>query len=233
MTNLYRRLLYYGIGFGIGLVCVFFFFNNRGCSWLPENRVKEMVTERLIYIADSNLNILENLKIKEEELSSFLMNAEVIFSKSEKTSNPQIYHLEGRTDSNDKFVCQIVLHKDALICELVPNQFSAKNTKPTKKGLAKPIHFPPKKNLFYSDSSAHTICQRKALGIEEDSTLRALFRKNGRINISKTDLIKKPKPSYAMVFRTDQGEEVTIFATYFKEKARIYKFAFDNDQCAN
>ena len=233
MTNLYRRLLYYGIGFGIGLVCVFFFFNNRGCSWLPENRVKEMVTERLIYIADSNLNILENLKIKEEELSAFLMNADVIFSKSEKTSNPQIYHLEGPTDSNDKFVCQIVLHKDALTCELVPNQFSAKNTKPTKKGLAKPIHLPPKKNLFYSDSSAHTICQRKALGIEEDSTLRALFLKNGRINISQTDLTKKPKPSYAMVFTTDQGEEVTIFATYFKEKARIYKFTFDNDQCAN
>ena len=233
MTNLYRRLLYYGIGFGIGLVCVFFFFNNRGCSWLPENRVKEMVNERLIYIADSNLNILENLKIKEEELSSFLVNAEVIFSKSEKTRNPQIYHLEGRTDSNDKFVCQIVLHKDALTCELVPNQFSAKNTKPTTNGLAKPIHFPTKKNLFYSDSSAHTICQRKALGIEEDSTLHALFLKNGRINISQTDLTKKPKPSYAMVFTADQGEEVTIFATYFKEKARIYKFTFDNDQCAN
>ncbi len=233
MTNLYRRLLYYGVGFGIGLVCVFFFFNNRGCSWLPENRVKEMVTNRLVYIADSNLTILENLKIKEDELSAFLLNADVLFSKSEKTRNPQIYHLEGPTDSNDKFVCQIVLHKDALICELVPNQFSAKNTKPTTKGLAKPIHFPPKENLFYSDSSAHTICQRKALGIEEDSTLRALFHKNGRINISKTDLTKKPKPSYAMVFRTDQGKEVTIFATYFKEKARIYKFAFDDDQCAN
>lgn len=233
MANSYRRLLYYGVGFGIGLVCVFFFFNNRGCSWLPENRVKEMVTNRLVYIADSNLTILENLKIKEDELSAFLLNADVLFSKSEKTRNPQIYHLEGPTDSNDKFVCQIVLHKDALICELVPNQFSAKNTKPTIKGLAKPIHFPPKENLFYSDSSAHTICQRKALGIEEDSTLRALFLKNGRINISKTDLTKKPKPSYAMVFRTDQGKEVTIFATYFKEKARIYKFAFDDDQCAN
>lgn len=233
MTNLYRRLLYYGVGFGIGLVCVFFFFNNRGCSWLPENRVKEMVTNRLVYIADSNLTILENLKIKEDELSAFLLNADVLFSKSEKTRNPQIYHLEGPTDSNDKFVCQIVLHKDALICELVPNQFSAKNTKPTTNGLAKPIHFPPKENLFYSDSSAHTICQRKALGIEEDSTLRALFLKNGRINISKTDLTKKPKPSYAMVFRTDQGKEVSIFATYFKEKARIYKFAFDDDQCAN
>ncbi len=231
MTNLYRRLLYYGVGFGIGLICVFFFFNNRGCSWLPENRIKEMVRERLVYISDSNLHILENLKIKEEELSSFLSNADVLFSKSEKSTNPQIYHIEGPTDSKDNFVCQIVIHKDALTCELVPNQFSAKNTKPTTEGLAKPIHFPSKKNLFYSDSTAHTICQRKALGIEEDSTLSALFLKNGRINISKTNLANKPKPTYAMVFRTEQDQEVTIFATYFKEKARIYKFEFDEDNC--
>ena len=84
MSNLYRRLLYFGVGFGIGLVCVFFFFNNRGCSWLPENRVKEMVTNRLVYVADSNLKILENLKIKEDELSTFLLNADVLFSKSQK-----------------------------------------------------------------------------------------------------------------------------------------------------
>jgi hypothetical protein len=87
-----------------------------------------MVTERLVYVSDSNLQILENLKIKEEELSSFLINADVLFSKSEKSTNPQIYHIEGPTDSKDNFVCQIVLHKDALTCELVPNQFSEKKT---------------------------------------------------------------------------------------------------------
>ena len=232
MTNLYRRILYYGVGFCIGLICVFFFFDNRGCSWLPENRVKEMFSERLVYISESNLKTIANLGIKEKDLSSFLLNAEVLFSKSEKTSNPQIYHIEGPIESQDNFVCQIILHRDALTCELVPNQFSAKNTKPTTKGFGKPIHFPSKKNLFYSDSSAHTICQRKALAIQEDSTLRALFLKNGRIDISKTDLKKTPKPSYAMVFRTDQGDEVTFFSTYFKKKVRIYKFEFDKDQCA-
>tara|TARA_B100001059_G_C17779241_1_gene553123 strand:+ start:214 stop:792 length:579 start_codon:yes stop_codon:yes gene_type:complete len=191
-----------------------------------------MFSERLVYISENNLSTLENLNIKEKELSSFIMNAEVLFSKSEKTSNPQIYHIEGPIESKDNFVCQIILHRDALTCELVPNQFSAKNTKPTTKGFGKPVHFPSKKNLFYSDSSAHTICQRKALAIQEDSTLRALFLKNGRIDISKTDLKKQPKPSYAMVFRTDQGDEVTFFATYFKEKVRIYKFEYDKDQCA-
>ena len=231
MTNLFRRFFYYGVGFGIGLIFVFFFFENRGCSWLPENRVREMVTDRIVYVSDSNLKILKNLKIKEEELSRYINTADVLFKKSEKASNPQIYHIEGPTDSKDNFVSQIIIHKNALTCELVPNQFSAKNMKPTTKGLGKPIHFPSKKNLFYSDSSAHTICQRKALGIQEDSLLLALFLKNGRINISETDLAKKPKPTYVMTFRTEQGKEVTFFATYFKEKARIYKFAFENDKC--
>lgn len=148
MTNLYRRLLYYCVGFGIGLICVFFFFNNRGCSWLPENRIKEMVTERLVYVSDSNLQILENLKIKEEELSSFLINADVLFSKSEKSTNPQIYHIEGPTDSKDNFVCQIVLHKDALTCELVPNQFSAKKHKTDHKRTRQTHSFPLKRKSF-------------------------------------------------------------------------------------
>jgi hypothetical protein len=98
------------------------------------------------------------------------------------------------------------------LCQI---NFRQKNTKPTIKGLAKPIHFPSKENLFYSDSSAYTICQRKALGIEEDSTLSALFLKNGRINISKTNLANKPKPSYAMVFRTEKDQEVTFFCHLF------------------
>jgi hypothetical protein len=34
-----------------------------------------------------------------------------------------------------------------------------------------------------------------------------------------------------MVFRTEKDQEVTFFATYFKEKARIYKFEFDEDKC--
>lgn len=231
MTNFYRRLMYYGLGFGIGLVGVFFFFNNRGCSWLPSNRVKEMISERIIYVSDTNLSVLKNLNIAESEIAQYVQNAEIHFSKSEKSSNPQIYHIEGSTINKDVFVAQIVLYRDGLTSELIPNQFSAQNVKPTTKGYGKPVCFPVKKNLFYSDSSAHTNCQRKTLGIMEDSTLSAYFRKNGRINISKTLFKNKPNAEYAMVIKNEIGQEIEMFATYFKEKARIFKFTFDGDPC--
>ena len=114
MTNLYRRLLYYGIGFGIGLVCVFFFFNNRGCSWLPENRVKEMVTERLIYIADSNLNILENNACEAVKNNIFATenicnlsskySCELIFVSTDKAADPE--SILGYTKKVAEKICE-------------------------------------------------------------------------------------------------------------------------------
>jgi len=231
MTNFYRRLMYYGLGFGIGLVGVFFFFNNRGCSWLPSNRVKEMISERIIYVSDTNLSILKNLNIAESEIAQYIQNAEIHFSKSEKSSNPKIYHIEGPTLKKDVFVAQIIMFKDGLTSELIPNQFSAHNVKQTRKGYGKPVSFPVKKNLFYSDSSAHTNCQRKMLGIMEDSTINIYFRKNGRINISKSQYNKKPNAEYAMVIKNEMGQEIEMFATYFKDKVRVFKFAFEGDSC--
>jgi hypothetical protein len=59
MESLWRRLKYYGIGFGIGLVFVIFFFQNRGCSWLPSNRVKNSILDRLVVASDETLEILK------------------------------------------------------------------------------------------------------------------------------------------------------------------------------
>jgi hypothetical protein len=65
----------------------------------------------------------------------------------------------------------------------------------------------------------------------EDSTLSNLFHKNGRIDITKSKFKNEPKSEYAMVFNNDLGTEIEMFATYFKEKVRIFKFTFDGDEC--
>ena len=52
MKSWIKRLKFYGIGFGIGLFFVAFFFQNRGCSWLPSNRVKNAILDRLIVVSD-------------------------------------------------------------------------------------------------------------------------------------------------------------------------------------
>lgn len=231
MNSFTRRLLYYGIGFGIGLLFVVFFFSNRGCSWLPENRIKESVSQRIIFISERNLPILKNLGIKENEIEAYIKNAEIFFSKSIKNANPKIYHFEGPTRTNENFVCQIVLYDDSFLCELVPNQYSSKNVAPSKKGLGKPVRFPGEGNFFYSDSSRHTICKRKALGIIEDSTLMSYFRTSGRIDLLNSNLSSKPKPEHRLIFKDKTGNEIGFKATFYKEKAKVFFFEYDGEDC--
>ena len=51
------------------------------------------------------------------------------------------------------------------------------------------------------------------------------------IDITKSNFKNKPKSEYVMVFKNDLGTEIEFFATYFKEKVRIFKFIFDGDKC--
>ena len=84
MENFFRRLKYYGIGFGIGLLFVIFFFKNKGCAWTPENRVKTAVFERLLVINDENKSELEKLNLSKKELIQILKNSDINFQKSKK-----------------------------------------------------------------------------------------------------------------------------------------------------
>ena len=71
MKTFLKRLKYYGLGFGIGTVFLFFFFENRGCSWMPSNRVKSNVIERLLVTSKSDKQILKLFNSK-NSFNSFI-----------------------------------------------------------------------------------------------------------------------------------------------------------------
>ena len=231
MNTFTRRLLYYGMGFGIGLVFVFFFFSNRGCTWLPENRIKTLLSEKIIFVSEQNLEVLINLKIDKSEIKKYLESSDVHFSKSVKNKNPRIYHLEGPTSKNKNFVSQVIIYDGAFVCELVPNSFNSSTTTPTRNGLGVPLIIPNKKNFFYSDTTEHTICKRKALGIEEDSTLMSSFLSSGRIDLKNSRLKLKPKPEHKLIIEGKNGVPFSFKASFYKEKARIFSFEYDGDDC--
>ena len=60
MTTFWKRLRYYGIGFGIGCIFVFFFFQNRACTWLPDNRIKNSILDRTIVIQEDESDLLKS-----------------------------------------------------------------------------------------------------------------------------------------------------------------------------
>ena len=94
MESFLRRLKYYGLGFGFGLLFVFFFFQNRGCSWLPSNRVKNSILERLIVIPDAQLEALKASGYSKKDVIALLNDGDVDFSESRKQTNPKVYFEE-------------------------------------------------------------------------------------------------------------------------------------------
>lgn len=84
MESFWRRLRYYGIGFGIGLLFVFVFFQNRGCSWLPANRVKNSVLDRLLVIPDHQEKAMNDKHVNVKDIVNALNEGDVEFSESKK-----------------------------------------------------------------------------------------------------------------------------------------------------
>ena len=98
----WRRLKYYGIGLGGGLIMVFMIFGNRGCSWLPENRVLNEISESKMLISEKAKCQQECLNLSDEKIYSLFVKKEgdVLFKKSEPHADPRKYVIEG--ESGDK-----------------------------------------------------------------------------------------------------------------------------------
>ena len=69
MDSIFRRLKYYGIGFGAGLVFVIFFFQNRGCSWLPDNRVKNSILDRVLVLPETESVQMKKYGLTKKDLT--------------------------------------------------------------------------------------------------------------------------------------------------------------------
>jgi hypothetical protein len=92
-----KRVKYYLIGLGMGLVLTFFIFGNRGCSWLPENRVKSQIEESAIIRTDSMKCVLECNDISDDFIYELIEKGEVLFSESSTDTDPKVYILEHKS----------------------------------------------------------------------------------------------------------------------------------------
>lgn len=217
MESLKRRLKYYGIGFGIGLLFVIFFFNNRGCSWLPGNRVKNTVLDRLIVVSLETQQKMEQRGMDEQDLLEVLNDGEVLFSESDKNSDSKIYLIE-----KDGVRYAFTLPYESFVSEAFIG-VKSKNIKPTPEGMGVIIHFPKDEDIIYPDSLASVTCQQNKLGLISPRDILKLLKASGRIDFAKTKLGERPKPVHYLVFTKD-GKEVGAKAIWYKNKVNITRF---------
>ena len=91
-----RRLRYYLIGVGLGILLVLAIFKDRNLgSWTPVNQIKGEIKEKA-FVADDKLNcILACLEMDTTQFKDLLVSADINFKSSQvENQNNRIYLLE-------------------------------------------------------------------------------------------------------------------------------------------
>ena len=212
MKNFLRRLKYYGVGFGIGLIFVLVFFQNRGCSWLPDNRVKDAVLSRVIVVPADQAKSLDEKGIDASVIMDHLENGDVEFGNSEKSGPDKRYmiSLDGQPDLHftlpgESFVSAVYLNP--------PADVSARS------GKAKMIHFPPTNELIYLDSTETLSCQMEALHWTESDILEAM-KKSGYLDFDKSSFSEVVKPIHYIEL-INANDTLGIESLWYKEKINV------------
>jgi hypothetical protein len=217
MNTIWSRLKYYGIGFGLGLIFLIFFFQNRGCTWLPSNRVKNTILDRVLVVSEKTKQDMEGLDLSSEDIIQVLNDGDVQFKKSDKNSDDKVYLIEkeGRsylfTLPKESYIAELFIGKDAF------------NVKTSKDGRGKIIHLPNDENMVYPDSTQYVTCQQEELGLADPKAIYKLIKETGEIDFGKTNLSVKPKPEHYMYF-VKEGDTIGFEAIWYKNKINITAF---------
>lgn len=222
-SNFLRRLKFYGIGFGMGLILVFFFFKNRGCSWTPGNRVKNTILSRVITVNDVEFAFMKSKKITKEDILSALNDGDVNFSESKKTGKTKVYAIDKSFSDKGTIRFYFTIPDESFISEVKFAELKASNVKNTISGYGRFIHFPVEKHLIYADTTKLVTCQQEQMGLITDLQLQAKIEKSAFIDFSKSKLSKRPKPEHYLYF-LNKSDTIGFTSTWYKNKVCISNF---------
>ena len=224
MESFWRRLKYYGIGFLGGLVFVFVFFQNRGCSWLPENRVKNSLLDRVIVISEEQQENLNREGLSLKDVKAALNDGDVQFSESKKKGKLKVYKIShsAKAKQIDYF---FTMPEESFISEVHLGVQNASVVEKTRKGKGTIVHLPNDKNLVYIDSTDFLMCQKSKLNIKNAKTVLTGLRLNGEVDFQQTNFNNKPKATHMLSFYSDDlKRRISFEAVWYKNKIDITRF---------
>ncbi|MBL1279396.1 MAG: hypothetical protein COA33_003955 [Fluviicola sp.] len=225
MNKIIKRLKYYGIGFGFGLIFVVFFFQNRGCSWLPGNRVKNSILDRVLVVSEATSQKMVTANISNEQLVEVLNDGDILYSESDTKAESKFYLIE-----KDGKKYAFTLPQESFISEVFID-VKSKKLKTTSEGYGHFIHFPLDSTLIYVDTGAVVTCQQGMLNLFNTKDILKLVKESGRINFGDSDLEQKPKAEHTVEFK--QGSlDISTKMIWYKNKLNITSFEFEgSDDC--
>lgn len=216
MSQFFKRLKYYGIGFGLGSIFVFMFFQNRGCSWLPANRVKNAILDRVITISDSQQLLLNKKGVKQKDIINLLNTGSINFDKSQKEGDMKVYQVY-----DDNLKLYFTLPKECFVSEVKICNKEANQIKSTQEGMGKLIHFPNDDDLVFVDTTALLECKLDHTGYINQRRILKSLKKAGKIDFKKSKFWIEPKPEVYLWFKDSKGAPVGSKSIWYKNKINI------------
>ncbi|HRO75168.1 MAG TPA: DUF4258 domain-containing protein [Crocinitomicaceae bacterium] len=215
-SSLGTRFLYYFTGFGIGIIFVIFFFQNRGCSWTPKNRVKQAITDRVIVISEDVQHEMIERGITEKMIREVVTKGEIDFKKSKKDDYPKVYNLY-----TDHLRLNFSLPENSFISEVTVGFKDVKSFKNSTKGQAKLFLFPNEKRLIHVDSLVTFSDEFIQLGRPKNEVILNALKKSGAIDFEKSDFQAKPKVEQYLTC-TINGKKIGMKTFWYMNRINIF-----------
>ena len=230
-SNLLRRLKFYGIGFGIGCIFVFFFFQNRGCSWLPGNRVKNSILDRVIVASDLEWEFMTSQGVSKDEIIAILNDGDVDFNNSKKEGETQVYIIEKEFEKIGFTRLYFTLPKESFIAEVKMGAKTAKEIENSTTGYGRFIHFPKDEFLIFPDTSKRVTCQQELLKLVNPKDILKKVKASGFIDFSKTDFTIRPKAEHYINFVVGK-DTIGTKSIWYQNKINLSQFILPyNSDC--
>jgi len=219
MENLLRRLKYYGIGFGIGLVFVIVLFRQKGCSWTPGNRVKTAILERIVFVDSLDMVFLKTNKITPKKLKKYILHGTVSFMDSKRSGNEKIYHFNGTLGKNNSFNCLLAYRENSAVVDVDFLHDKPQDYKRLE-GNARPFLYTTK-NWFSGKLDLLKVLE-KGLPVAPEKFTQ-LFFSRGTLNADCSNLdVQKPICYLNYPIGSDSvHQNLLLKTTWFQEKIEI------------
>ncbi len=226
MESFWRRLRYYGLGFGLGLILTFGIFNTRGCSWMPENRVKEAMNKRVWIVDMQKVNsFYKDHKLNDAKFYRLMQDADISFTKSIRSGRHKVYDITFTDGKKKEAHCLARMTDESFVVEFIPG---VKNIKEYRKMnspsfRASIIYTPDQKHLVYAEDNPAIKEHLRALGIRNDFQLQKELL-SGFFCYQKSRLKEQPRPIHVIEFRPTHDKKVAVEATciWYKDKIKVY-----------
>ena len=201
MQRFRDRIKYYLVGFGFGLVIMYMIFGNRGCSWLPENRIKNMIAEKEILIGDSLQEVMNCAQVTNNDIYRLLNeDGDVDLSKSFTNVYPKKYYFTGTKEEKELVIIYALYDSIVEVVDFKFNNNSCISALSNSNKTAVPLPDTDVRTIIESHDiriMTKADCELKCLKLTEDQVLN--FHKTASFDVANSKPREFPNAVYVML----------------------------------